>query len=279
MHNNALIIYQIWVTGNQRDGALAGLRQQVHPGRFHHLAAGDHISERAVLGDDDDLIAFLELVQVAEDFAEDIVMGSEDQVAGLAWVGRANVLAHAFLELFPVVALHDGTVHADGLDHDPRRLLRPLRRKRLRRDGLRLILESEDDFEVVGEAANGAEAVRLCAELNPQVVLMDLRMPGMGGVEATRRLMAAHPGAVVVMLNPDKSESQVTYTTSSTGYYRLWSIPHGDRTIVIRKAATDEFGFDKKTISMSFNEIEDPLRIPAGTILDIPPLSELEHLL
>jgi len=68
------------------------------------------------------------------------------------------------------------------------------------RDGLRLILESEDDFVVVGEAANGADAVRLCAELNPQVVLMDLRMPGMDGLTAIKHIRQQQPDANIVIL-------------------------------------------------------------------------------
>jgi two-component system, NarL family, response regulator YdfI len=68
------------------------------------------------------------------------------------------------------------------------------------RDGLRLILESEDDFSVVGEAANGAEAVRLCGELNPQVVLMDLRMPGMDGLTAIKHIRRQQPDTNVVIL-------------------------------------------------------------------------------
>ncbi|HTP11818.1 MAG TPA: response regulator transcription factor [Anaerolineae bacterium] len=68
------------------------------------------------------------------------------------------------------------------------------------RDGLRLILESEDDFEVVGEAANGAEAVRLCSELHPQVVLMDLRMPGMDGLTAIKHIRQQQPDGNIVIL-------------------------------------------------------------------------------
>jgi NarL family two-component system response regulator YdfI len=68
------------------------------------------------------------------------------------------------------------------------------------RDGLRLILESEDDFEVVGEAANGADAVRLCRELNPHVVLMDLRMPGMDGLTAIKQIRQQQPDANIVIL-------------------------------------------------------------------------------
>jgi len=68
------------------------------------------------------------------------------------------------------------------------------------RQGLRLILETQDGFELVGEAADGAEAIRLCGELNPDVVLMDLRMPGMDGLTAIERLRVEQPGIAVVIL-------------------------------------------------------------------------------
>jgi NarL family two-component system response regulator YdfI len=68
------------------------------------------------------------------------------------------------------------------------------------RQGLRLILETQEGFEMVGEAADGAEAVRSCAELHPDVVLMDLRMPGMDGLTAIERLQTEQPGIAVVIL-------------------------------------------------------------------------------
>ncbi len=68
------------------------------------------------------------------------------------------------------------------------------------RDGLRLILETTDHIEVVGEAANGKEALQRVAELQPDVVLMDLRMPEMDGLEAIRRLQVEHPGVAIIIL-------------------------------------------------------------------------------
>src|SRR5574341_471970 len=68
------------------------------------------------------------------------------------------------------------------------------------RDGLRLLLEDEADFIVVGEAGDGAEAVRLTGELQPHVVLMDLRMPGMDGLEAIEQIRIRWPDLAVVIL-------------------------------------------------------------------------------
>jgi two-component system, NarL family, response regulator YdfI len=68
------------------------------------------------------------------------------------------------------------------------------------RDGLRLIFETNADFDLVGEASDGAEAINLAAELQPDVILMDLRMPGMDGLTAIERLQADRPHIAVVIL-------------------------------------------------------------------------------
>ncbi len=68
------------------------------------------------------------------------------------------------------------------------------------RQGLRLLLETSDDIDVIGEASDGAEALRAVADTQPDVVLMDIRMPRVDGIEATERLRVDHPDVAVVIL-------------------------------------------------------------------------------
>lgn len=84
------------------------------------------------------------------------------------------------------------------------------------RDGFRLILDLVEDVEVVGEASDGQECLRRTAELSPQVVLMDVRMPRMDGIEATRRLVAAgSPSRVLILTTFDLDE--LVYAALSVG--------------------------------------------------------------
>jgi DNA-binding NarL/FixJ family response regulator len=77
------------------------------------------------------------------------------------------------------------------------------------RAGLAGLLDSADDLQVVGQAADGQQALELAADLDPDVVLMDLSMPVMDGVEATRRLLAANPAAKVVVLTSFSDQPRV----------------------------------------------------------------------
>lgn len=77
------------------------------------------------------------------------------------------------------------------------------------RVGLRMVISAEPDLEVVGEAGDGEEAERLTRELEPDVVLMDVRMPRVDGLEGSRRVMAARPGTKVVVLTTFGEDAHV----------------------------------------------------------------------
>jgi DNA-binding NarL/FixJ family response regulator len=88
------------------------------------------------------------------------------------------------------------------------------------RDGLRWLFESADGVQVVGEAGDGETAVRLAGELIPDVVLMDLAMPGMDGVEATRQVKTTSPGTAVLVLTMSDSDASLVaaVTAGASGY-------------------------------------------------------------
>ena len=77
------------------------------------------------------------------------------------------------------------------------------------RDGMRLLLERQPGFVVVGEAADGRETLQLAQDQRPDVVVMDIAMPNMNGIEATRRIVASHPSVGVVILSMHQDESYV----------------------------------------------------------------------
>jgi DNA-binding NarL/FixJ family response regulator len=88
------------------------------------------------------------------------------------------------------------------------------------RDGLRALLLSAPDVEVVGEARDGEEAIRLAARLQPDVILMDLNMPGTGGIEATRRILhtSPHISVLVVSMYEDDDSVFAALKAGARGY-------------------------------------------------------------
>ena len=88
------------------------------------------------------------------------------------------------------------------------------------RDGLKTLLEIQADLRVIGEATNGRDAVSVAAELRPDVVVMDISMPDMNGVEAARRIHAARPATRIVMLSMHGNAEHVyrALEAGATGY-------------------------------------------------------------
>jgi two-component system response regulator NreC len=88
------------------------------------------------------------------------------------------------------------------------------------RDGLRSLIEKEDNMEVVAEAEDGRAAVRLAAQLSPHLIIMDIAMPGLNGVEATRQIIAAAPQCKVIALSmhADKRYIMEMLKAGASGY-------------------------------------------------------------
>ena len=109
------------------------------------------------------------------------------------------------------------------------------------RDGLRALLAAQPDLECVGEAASGDEAVRLAAELQPDVVLMDVQMPGMSGVEATRRIVSSSPQVRVLVVTMFEDDA-VVFAAMRAGArgYLLKGVRHEDMVRAIRAVGSGE---------------------------------------
>jgi two-component system, NarL family, response regulator NreC len=97
------------------------------------------------------------------------------------------------------------------------------------RAGLRLVLERQRDFQVLGEAADGREAISKCDELKPDVVVMDLAMPNLNGIEATRQICANRPGLQIVVLSMHSDEE-----------YVLRALKSGARAYVLKESAESD---------------------------------------
>ncbi|PDW04811.1 response regulator [Candidatus Viridilinea mediisalina] len=127
------------------------------------------------------------------------------------------------------------------------------------RQGLRDFLELQDDIEVVGEAPNGEEGVQLAGELLPEVVLMDLVMPGIDGVEATRRLKAASPSSKVIVLTSFADDDKVFPAIKAGAIsYLLKDISPADLAHAIRAAQRNEAVLHSEVAAKLMQEFSAP---------------------
>ena len=139
--------------------------------------------------------------------------------------------------------------------------------QRLVRSGFRMILRAEPDIEVVGEAADGREAIEASAKLKPDVVLMDIRMPEVDGLEATRQLMNGdepHP-RVVVLTTFNLDEYVYEALRAGASCFLLKDAPEEQLVSAIRLAADGGAMFSPavtKTLIEEFAQRNEPVALP-----------------
>lgn len=108
------------------------------------------------------------------------------------------------------------------------------------REGLRFVISAEPDIEVVAECADGAEAIALTAQLRPDVVLMDLRMPGTDGVTAVMQIMAVSPCPVLILTTYDTDGDVTRAIAAGAAGYLLKDLSRDELVRAIRAAARGE---------------------------------------
>jgi DNA-binding NarL/FixJ family response regulator len=127
------------------------------------------------------------------------------------------------------------------------------------RSGIVALLEAADDVEVVGEAADGGEAVALALALQPDLVLMDLRMPVLDGDEATARILAAAPSIrVVVLTTYESDESILTAIEAGASGYLLKAAPQEEILAGIRSVARGEVALAPSIAAMLVRRVKKP---------------------
>lgn len=123
------------------------------------------------------------------------------------------------------------------------------------RRGFRRILEDEPDITVVGEAADGSEAIKLAGELHPKVIVMDCAMPGMNGLDATRQILAKHPDALVLMLSMHPEETLVRQALDA-----------GARGYVLKNAVDLELGAAIRRVVGGETVLDSQLKRPESVL-------------
>ena len=144
------------------------------------------------------------------------------------------------------------------------------------RHGLRAMLDSIPKFEVVGEATTGEEAVTRSAELRPDVVLMDIQMPGLNGIEATRQVMQSDPNAGVVVLTMFRDDDSVFAAMRAGARGYVLKDAGGEEVLkVVRAVANGEAYFGPEIAKRLMSFFSAPR--PAAPSEAFPELTAREH--
>lgn len=133
------------------------------------------------------------------------------------------------------------------------------------RQGVRAFLEAQSDMQIVGEAASGEEAVQLARKLTPDVVLMDLIMPGMSGIQATRQIKQVSPHTQVIVLTSFGDDENIFPALRAGALsYTLKDIRPGELIDIVRKAAQGDAVLHSQVVSRVVQQVRAARReIPA----------------
>ena len=144
------------------------------------------------------------------------------------------------------------------------------------REGTRQLLENEKDMAVVAEAGDGEEAVRLTTELHPDVVIMDIAMPKLNGIEATKRIKAIHPDSAVLVLSAyDDDQYVFALLEAGAAGYLLKDVPSDELVEAIRAVHAGESILHPAIARKVINRFASP-RARAPTEAELDRLSERE---
>ena len=142
------------------------------------------------------------------------------------------------------------------------------------RSGLRALLSGDPAIDLVGEAATGAEAVELTGRAAPDVVLVDLTMPDLDGIEATRRILAAHPRVAVLVLTMLKDDESLTAAVRAGARgYLVKGVDGGEVLRAVHAVARGDAVFSAEIA----NRVLDSLRVGATPSVPFPELTDRER--
>jgi len=128
------------------------------------------------------------------------------------------------------------------------------------REGTRKLLESQPDFEVVGEASDGIEAVELAKKLKPEIIIMDVSMPRLNGIEATRQIKAIYPNiAILPLTGYDDDEYVFALLEAGAAGYLLKDSSGEELIEAIRQVMTGEPVLHPKIMKKVLNRLRSPL--------------------
>ena len=149
----------------------------------------------------------------------------------------------------------------------------------LLRSAFRSVIDAEDDMEVVGEAADGAEAIRLAVEVSPDVVLMDVRMPVMDGIEATRTITSVRhdPPHVLMLTTFDLDESVFEAIRAGASGFALKRRPLDELLSAIRIVADGEALLAPSVTRRLIDHFASQLQSPTKRRSDLDRLTERER--